>query len=162
MLVESIKNDFREIIEVLLQLNNEQYTKPIKSLSNSTIGEHTRHIIDMYRTLLQSYKEGILNYDNRDRDLKVQSNIEYAILAIEKMSESINLENKEIVIEQYIDEECFQIKSNYFRELLYNLEHSIHHKALIKVAFIDSFKVNISDDFGVAKSTLAYRKKCAQ
>jgi hypothetical protein len=43
-------------------------------------------------------------------------------------------ENKKIELQQIIDNEEVRIESNYFRELLYNLEHCIHHQALIKVA----------------------------
>jgi hypothetical protein len=49
------------------------------------------------------------------------------------------------------------IPSFYFRELLYNLEHCIHHQALIKVALLDMPHICISDTFGVAPSTIQYR-----
>jgi hypothetical protein len=54
------------------------------------------------------------------------------------------------------------IESNYQRELLYNLEHCIHHQAMIKVAIIQSSLVAIDENFGVARSTIEYKKQCAQ
>ena len=61
-----------------------------------------------------------------------------------------------------MDGEELLIQSNYERELLYNLEHCIHHQALIKVAIIQSNSVAIDENFGVARSTIEYRKQCAQ
>jgi hypoxanthine-guanine phosphoribosyltransferase len=49
-----------------------------------------------------------------------------------------------------------------FRELLYNLEHCIHHQALIKVVVLQSSTVFVNDNFGVASSTIEYRNRCAQ
>jgi hypothetical protein len=48
---------------------------------------------------------------------------------------------------------------NYFRELLYNLEHCIHHQALIKWLFY-KMKLFLWMNFGVARSTIEYRKLC--
>jgi hypothetical protein len=55
----------------------------------------------------------------------------------------------------------FICESNYFRELLYNLEHCIHHQALIKVAILQCETVTI-DNFGVDQTTIEYRNQCAQ
>jgi hypothetical protein len=35
-------------------------------------------------------------------------------------------------LQQIVDGEEIRVESNYLRELLYNLEHCIHHQALIK------------------------------
>jgi hypothetical protein len=41
------------------------------------------------------------------------------------------------------------------------LEHCIHHQALIKVAVLQS-AIFCEWKFGVARSTIEYRKQCAQ
>ena len=66
------------------------------------------------------------------------------------------------MLQQIVDGEELNIESNYFRELLYNLEHCIHHQALIKVAVLQLEHLQIDQDFGVARSTIEYRKQCAQ
>ena len=71
-------------------------------------------------------------------------------------------ENKNVVLQQIVDGEELNIDSNYFRELLYNLEHCIHHQALIKVAVLQLEHLQIDADFGVARSTIEYRNQCAQ
>jgi hypothetical protein len=67
---------------------------------------------------------------------------------------------KKIELQQIIDNEEVRIESNYFRELLYNLEHCIHHQALIKVAVLQSETIFVNENFGVARSTIEYRKQC--
>ncbi len=54
------------------------------------------------------------------------------------------------------------IQTNYFRELLYNLEHCIHHQALIKVAVFQLENIKVTENFGIAPSTIEYKKQCAQ
>lgn len=65
-------------------------------------------------------------------------------------------------LEQFIDGLTMRIQSNYYRELLYNLEHCVHHQALIKVAVLQFENILIDDNFGVARSTIEYRKQCVQ
>jgi hypothetical protein len=162
MLIAAIKANFKQIIELLNQLNDNEYSYCHEELSNATIGEHTRHIIEMYQSLLKNYDSKVVNYDKRVRNVAIQTDKYIAINAIDSILENIDLENIEMTLQQGIDEITFQVKTNYFRELLYNLEHSIHHQALIKVAVLKNKNIQICPEFGVAKSTIEYRTQCAQ
>lgn len=162
MLIAAIKANFIQIIELLNQLNDTEYSFCHEELSNATIGEHTRHIIEMYQSLLKNYDSKVVNYDKRERNISIQTDKVVAINAINAILENIELENTDMTLEQGIDEITFQVKTNYFRELLYNLEHSIHHQALIKVAVLKDKKIQICPEFGIAKSTIEYRTQCAQ
>lgn len=158
MLQNKIKNNFTEIIEVLQRLDDFSYTKPFPMLSNATIGAHTRHIIEMYQSLIHSYEIGILNYDNRARNKTIETDRVYAIEQIQKLLATIEKPNKTLVIQQGTTETTLEIETNYERELLYNLEHSIHHQALIKVALLQLQSFEIPENFGVAQSTIVYRE----
>jgi hypothetical protein len=162
MLIPSIKNSLNELIHLLGQLQNEEYSNPCAELSNASIGEHTRHIIEMYQCLGNQYDSGVVNYDKRERNTLIQTNTDFAIQSILEVQNNIEKENKKIDLQQIIDGEEIRIESNYFRELLYNLEHCIHHQALIKVAILQCPEVTIDANFGVARSTIEYRKQCAQ
>jgi len=52
--------------------------------------------------------------------------------------------------------------TNYYREVAYNLEHTIHHMALIKVGIREVSDMEIPENFGVASSTIKFRSACAQ
>jgi hypothetical protein len=45
---------------------------------------------------------------------------------------------------------------------LFNIEHCVHHQAVIKIGLIYLEKTELSESFGAAKSTIEYRKQCAQ
>lgn len=162
MLISSIKNSLNELIDLLNQLQNSEYSNPIAELSQSSIGEHTRHIIEMFQCLENQYDSAVVNYDRRARNTLIQTDTDFAILSIEEVKNNLDKKNKTLILQQIIDKEEIRIESNYFRELLYNLEHCIHHQALIKVAILQCPSISIDANFGVARSTIEYRSQCAQ
>jgi hypothetical protein len=162
MLTSSIAKTLNELFDLLSQLSNDDYTLPCKELSNSSIGQHTRHIIELFQCLENQYHSGVINYDNRLRDYTIQTDVFVAKQAINSILYTIEKPNKSLALQQQIDNEKVYIESNYFRELLYNLEHCIHHQALIKVALLKMHHLQIDENFGVARSTIEYRKQCAQ
>ncbi|WP_298394275.1 DinB family protein [Flavobacterium sp.] len=162
MLIPSVKNTLNELDDLLSQLTNEDYTCQCQDLSNATIGEHTRHIIELFQCLENQYESGIVNYDSRKRDYAIQTCTQTAKTAIQGIIDTLDKPNKNIILHQIIDGETIEIESNYNRELLYNLEHCIHHQALIKVAVLQNDAITIDANFGVARSTIEYRKQCAQ
>lgn len=162
MLIPSIKNSLQELITLLDQLSNHDYTQKCGALSDATIGEHTRHIIEMFQCLENFYDNGIVNYDKRERNVLIQTDTDFAIKSIENIKNNLEKTNKQIKLQQVIDGEEILIDSNYNRELLYNLEHCIHHQALIKVAIVQNKNIIIDENFGVARSTIEYRNQCVQ
>ena len=162
MLIPSLHKTLNELVTLLNQLSNDDFISPCKGLSNSTIGEHTRHIIEMFQCLENQYEDGEVNYDKRNRDYRIQTDTNFALQCIAEIKNQLEKENKTLVLQQIVDGEELRMDSNYFRELLYNLEHCIHHQALIKVAVLQLDHLQIDADFGVARSTIEYRKQCAQ
>lgn len=162
MLIPSINNSLNELIDLLNQLSKTEYSNSCAELSNASIGEHTRHIIEMFQCLENQYNLGIVNYDNRERNVLIQTDAVCAIKQIRIIQDNLEKKNKYIELQQIIDGEEIRIQSNYHRELLYNLEHCIHHQALIKVAVLQCKNVIVDENFGVARSTIEYRNQCAQ
>ncbi|MFV7235038.1 DinB family protein [Flavobacterium sp. ZB4R12] len=162
MLIPSITNSLNELIDLLNQLSKKDYSNPCAELSNASIGEHTRHIIEMFQCLENQYDLGIVNYDKRERNVLIQNDANFAIQHILTIQNDLEKQNKNIELQQIIDGEEIRIQSNYYRELLYNLEHCIHHQALIKVAILQCENVIVDENFGVARSTIEYRNQCAQ
>ena len=162
MLIPSINNSLNELIDLLNQLSQTEYSNSCVQLSNATVGEHIRHIIEMFQCLENQYDIGIVNYDKRERNTRIQTETSFAIENIALIQQNLDKKNKSIMLIQIIDGEAIRIESNYFRELLYNLEHCIHHQALIKVAVLQCETVTIGPNFGVARSTIEYRNLCAQ
>ncbi|MBC7845092.1 MAG: DinB family protein [Flavobacterium sp.] len=162
MLLSSINNSLEELVDLLQQLSNGEYSNSCVHLSNASIGEHTRHIIELFQCLESQYELGIIDYDRRERNILMQTDTDFAIEQIVFIQNNLNKENKELVLEQKIEGCQIQTQTSYYRELLYNLEHCIHHQALIKVAVLQLSTITIDDNFGVARSTIEYRNKCVQ
>lgn len=162
MLIPSIQKTLNELSQLISQLSSEEYCCPCEGLSNATIGEHSRHIIEMFQCLHNQYDLGVINYDNRKRDFTIQTDTVFAKAIIDTILAQLEKSNKTLQLQQLIDGEELLIETNYHRELLYNLEHCIHHQALIKVAIIQSNSITVDENFGVARSTIEYRKQCAQ
>jgi uncharacterized damage-inducible protein DinB len=162
MLYKQINNALSELMDLLNQLSDDEYTKPIKFLSESSIGEHTRHIIEMFQCLIRHYETGTIKYDERHRNKQIQNEIVFAKNQLLEILQNIEKPNIKLTLELQIDAVNTSVESNYNRELLYNLEHCIHHQALIKVAVLSSDKLLVNDNFGIANATIQYRKKCVQ
>jgi len=165
MLKQPIQHVFVQLSETLNQLTNEEYMQPSRILLSATIGQHVRHIIELFQCLEKGYDEGIVNYEKRKRDYQIETNKELAATLLKAVYQNVERPNKEIVLEaeDYCDTmEVATIPSNYYRELAYNLEHTIHHMALIRVGVNEVSSIELPDEFGVAYSTIKYRKQCAQ
>ena len=116
------------------------YQAPLELLSGSSIGQHTRHIIEFYTCLLEQSHAGeetVINYANRKRDYRIESEPDHALHCVNIIIEKL----VEINEEQYCRLDCSEhgnegvlVISTVGRELIYNIEHTIHHLAIVKIA----------------------------
>ncbi len=161
---QSVQVIFKQLEDSLVQLTNEQYCKKIDTLSGATIGQHVRHVVEMFVCLQDGYASGTVNYENRKRDITIESSNEVAINLMRHINTSLFDQNKELILEAGFDENSFElnrIPTNYFREIAYNLEHAIHHMALIKIGINEVSEVSLPEGYGVASSTIKYRQQLA-
>jgi uncharacterized damage-inducible protein DinB len=152
-----------QLTHVISQLNNADYARPLDVLSGNSIGRHIRHILEFYQLLVDSTRTGRLNYDRRERDLQLEADASQALGRINVLDQSI----QQLDLHQPLHLEAdlsvaggrsIQIPSSFARELLYNLEHAIHHMALVQVAVRDSFpEIKLPPHFGVAYSTVQHQ-----
>jgi len=143
----------------LLKLSDKQYQHQSELLSGASIGQHLRHVVEFYDCLLNGLSQEKINYEKRARSLDLENNRKTAINKISSIIDQLlSLESNSRL---YLEIEDFIIDTSVQRELYYNLEHSIHHQALIKVGLKEQNIGNmVNADFGVAPSTLKYRKQC--
>lgn len=162
------QENLNEIKSVLVQLTNEQYSNPSNTLFGATIGQHVRHILEFYQSVFNGLDTKIVNYDNRERNLLIETDCNYAIQVINDINFTlaINSSDEILVLEgNFCAKEGneMRIQTSFFRELAYCLEHSIHHQALIKVGLLELNCLSLIDEtFGLAPATIRFRKKCVQ
>ena len=166
-----IKNSSNEVLNQLAELINalsdEEFRMELSVLSGNTIGKHVRHIVEMYQCLITAYPLNTVNYDLRERNTQIENDRSYALSCIESISDSLLIlvdKDLDLIVGLSKSDSRFEtVKTTFNRELVYNIEHCIHHMAIIKIAVEVSFNaITIPSDFGVAPSTLRYNEKCAQ
>jgi len=162
---KAIQNIFVQLSESIRELTDEEYIHPSDILFNATIGQHVRHVVELFLELEKGYENGRVNYDKRKRDYTIETDKNVAIELLHQIYLRLNRFDKNLLLEASYDEnstDTVLISTNYFRELMYNLEHTVHHMALIRVGINEVSSVIVPDDFGVASSTVKYKKLCAQ
>ncbi len=164
-LQQAVNNVFVQLAETIKQLSPEQYTQPCSNLVNNTIGQHVRHIIELFQELENGYPESIVNYEKRKRDKTIETNKALALALLQDIFSNLGRPDKQLTLQASYDDhsaEPIAIPTNYHREIAYNLEHTIHHMALIRVGIKEISDIKLPEDFGVASSTVKHRKECAQ
>lgn len=150
--------------EILKKAGQEAFVFRPALLNGSTIGMHFRHVLEFFMLLDERETESI-NYDLRRRDLVLENELEAALSQSahlrEKLQKGVFSDNTLILDWQY-DEDQVSITSTLQRELAYNLEHLVHHMALIRIGLqLAKPDLEIPEDFGLANSTRRYRSQQA-
>lgn len=159
---QSYKGIFDDLNSILNQIEFKDYNQNLSILSNNSIGNHIRHILELFECLIESKENGMLNYDNRKRCSRTEDDKEFALKKLQKINaeiEKLDL-NKMILLQQNLEGKLIECKTNFQRELLYNIEHCVHHLAIIRIGIEQNFNyVNIPENFGIAYSTLQQSEK---
>jgi hypothetical protein len=151
----------QHLLGLLATMSDAELAYPHRILGNATIGQHVRHVIEMYNCVMEHYDEGVVNYDKRQRNLVFETSIVEASNALETIAKSMAKPNRNMMLQVPNTEASgfLDLDTNYYRELQYNLEHGIHHMALIRIGVAQlSTEINLPENFGVADSTITYRQ----
>ena len=166
LILHNIKK-LEEIKSLLQQLPQNLYTEPKDILSEATIGQHFRHILEFYICLERGVKTGTVSYDERERNVLIETNVVYAVIHLERLINFLALlkDDRSLIMKaNYSDalEEQTIIQTSFYRELAYALDHTVHHLAIIKIALSEETeRVEVDKNLGVAPSTIRYRQQCA-
>ncbi len=165
-LQHTTRDIFIQLSDCLHQLSNEQYSSSLPVLSGNTIGKHVRHILEFFECLTSGIDLNLVDYDNRRRDLKLENDVQCALqlmLQLQNQLESVVLDKPIVMSFAGPDGSVTMINTGLYRELVYNIEHAIHHMAIIKIACkVELTSIILPDHFGVAYSTVQYQEQCAQ
>lgn len=157
LLVESLAGEFFRGVKLINEIEDEVYQQ--KANGSGSIGGHFRHNLDFLNSFLNGLAIRKIDYQNRERDERIEKNRNYAIERIMFTTQRIvNLKEsdlaREILVRSEIDENVWH-KSSVAREIEFLHSHTIHHHALIAEK-LTSFGVKVSSVFGVAPSTLKF------
>jgi hypothetical protein len=150
------------------QLQPADFTKPSQALSNATLGQHLRHTLEFFLCLEKGFEVGVINYDKREHDKLVESDKFLALATIGRIREFVGKQkaDKSLMLEVGYErhtENTTSVATNYFRELTYNIEHAIHHMAIMKIGVREVAPyVKLAEHFGVAVSTVRYQETAVE
>ncbi len=170
MILTAVQVHLEKVKTLCADLSDEQFASKLKVLNGSSIGAHVRHIIEFYNCLLEFDYRRTVSYDNRKRDKSLENSKYKSINNIEKILNAIDgVEDFELrVLSDYSifgENESISLASTFYRELAFNIEHTIHHLALIKIGVqaMDT-TIPLDENFGYAPSTIRnnYQKLCVQ
>lgn len=157
---EAIKQ-LLSVQSILSQIKDDDYNKALITLKGASIGKHVRHLVEFYECLLFNNFDNIINYDKRKRNLLLEENVKYTedfITEIIDALTQIETNSRVLLVSNYQNQDI-TMESSMYREITYNIEHTVHHLAIISIAIPIHFNyINLSENFGYADSTIQYLK----
>lgn len=122
-----------------------------------TVGGHFRHNLDFANSFLTGLTGGVIDYNLRERDPRIEADRRYAIertiFLICRLAEVVGTEDGLLVASEIAPGTCH--RSTAARELEFLHSHTVHHHALIAEK-LSNTGVRVTGDFGVAPSTLEF------
>lgn len=157
-------------LSTLEHLSDHDYRQPVAAVFNASPGSHFRHIQEHYQVFLDSWRDGLVNYDSRPRN----RDLEYdRSLAMDAMAASCQrLQELPEDLSQAVDVRCCTaldgagttsptVPSCLSRELMFLHSHAVHHFALV-VVMLQQLGLEVHQDLGVAPATLRHQRQCAR
>ncbi|MCU0418532.1 MAG: DinB family protein [Cyclobacteriaceae bacterium] len=152
---------------VVNQISDADFVKPARSLGSSSIGQHLRHTLEFFTCLEHGLTAGVVNYDKRGHDRVIEQDRVLAREVIDRIRVFVTTprhdQHLQLEVAYLADSEVpVTIATNYLRELTYNIEHAVHHMAIMKIGLREVAPyIHVPLDFGVAVSTLRHQQRVA-
>ncbi|MFT5083286.1 MAG: hypothetical protein ACI9Y1_001327 [Lentisphaeria bacterium] len=156
-------------LRLVSALSDAQYQYIATPYVKSSVGQHFRHVVDMFFALINAKVLDCVDYDVRRRGASVESERLVAIAELERIRvwmlgcldpavlrslakiDSIAVQT-EVTLE---DTHSVVLSSNLVRELVFTSSHAVHHYALISV--IAKFQgVELEENLGIAPATATF------
>lgn len=158
-----------QMIDFIQSLSDDTYQKAPKPLFDSSIGQHLRHILDLYMALITASDLQAINYDIRRRGLALETDKNEGIkelvlicdwlksLDLELLSLPANISTEvSISSSQAVD-----LTSSVGREICFASSHLTHHLALM-AAIAKFLGQEVSKTLGVAPTTATFLRSQQQ
>ncbi len=155
-----------QAVELLASLDAPGYARAEPACFNSSAGGHLRHVLEHYTSFLQGLGTGLIDYEARARDPRIERDPEHAARCVEEIrtrlaSAAAATGNTRLRVRSETaragEPEPWG-DSCALRELEFLLSHTVHHFALIGVICALGGHA-LPENFGVAPSTLRYRER---
>jgi len=131
-------------------------------LPGSSVGKHLRHIVDHYRLLLDAVeRDDLIDYDSRGRNVPMETDHSIALQRLKSIAVRLDkvrqVDADKRMRLSAMTPNRHQFDTTFGRELWFASLHAIHHYSLIRVIVTGELGLSVTEDFGVAPSTLVFR-----
>lgn len=155
-------------LSLLNEVTEDGYARMMPAPYSASVGKHYRHVLDHFTCLLRGLPSRRVNYDEREREFKLETDLDHAFATtldlIERLrSLSVTILKQPCLVAYtvgYGDVNAAQIPSTVARELAFAISHAVHHYALIRL-ICAAQEVALPVEFGVAPSTLRFQYQAA-
>ena len=163
-LARATEDVLRQGLALLLELNGESFAAVAPEPYGASIGQHYRHVLDHFLCLESGMATGEIDYDNRERNPQLETDLDYARATTERLIEVFRqydsgLLKRPCIVRYsvgYGNTAPVDLPSVVARELAFCIGHAVHHYAIVRL-LCDSVGVEVVPEFGVAPSTLKHR-----
>ena len=167
MLIRALVTLLNSVTPLLEQMPGPLYsTKGVIPGSNS-IGAHIRHIYDHLDMLIAGVPEGVVDYDARRRDPRIEVDPQYAVQRIVEGVYSLESlwvttsSTEPLAVRAQTSESSeavrVRVSTTLERECLYLWQHTIHHFSVISM-LARAAGVPVPEGLGVTPATLSFMK----
>lgn len=154
--MQLVFNDFKQVCA----LSPHIYTAKSEASKSGTIGAHMRHVLEFIEIIVTQYKGDTIDYESRERNSEYERDAEAAMKAFEGSLKSLSLALSESGADYKVDicempafgSGQVRVPSSLGREVLYAIEHSIHHYAIIAM-IASEYGAKFEEGFGLAPAT---------
>ncbi len=166
-LIAHAQLQFDELHGLVARLEQADYTAPVPVLSNASIGQHMRHILEFYICLMEA-RNGTVDYDARKRDKSLETERMVTLAKLGQLrawTEGLDADAQLTLLadHSYDGTSRERMATSLFRELAYAFDHAIHHMALLRIGIAQHHAgITLDPNFGVAPSTIRDRLKCVR
>jgi hypothetical protein len=165
-LLPSLRAVLAQGSSLIESLDDHAYTAKPSIAGGASIGAHYRHCLDHFSILLSGDASGGIDYDARKRDPRIENEREAALEMtrhLQELAASMDYTILQSPVSvrcgvSYTDSEAPVVHSSFEREVMFSISHAVHHYALIAM-ICRSLGANLPEGFGVAPSTVHYRKE---
>ena len=170
MLLNATLDALRQMLTVIDHLEDTAFqgnkNDAAQFYAETTIGKHIRHVVDHFVAYKHGLEKNLINYNQRSRNSVVETDPQRAKNSINEVLEwfgahSESEQDVEVISE--IDSfraQDYTFASNTARELLYLINHTIHHAAYIKL-LARTHNIELPEHIGIAPCTATYLREQA-
>jgi uncharacterized damage-inducible protein DinB len=172
MLLDALEEARAQIGAIFTELANAAPSERIRLYQSVGVGRHVRHIIDHFNALKNVEliaATALIDYNQRSRDSVIEHDVEQGEIAVQSLAAWIagfdpSCLTDAVLVRAEIScshTENGEFRSSFAREILYLINHTIHHAAYTKL-LLSREGLQLPAHVGIAPCTASFlRNKAA-